>query len=98
LSLRRAKTAALEPTAANSFGWEGEIWGKDLRGKLTMVERRISVYQTALRDSLEVFDLTHPVGQRVPSGTNLGHQIFQSPQTHAEAKVKRFDRLKSIFR
>jgi hypothetical protein len=32
------------------------------------------------------------------SGENLGHQIFQSTQTHAEAKVKRFDRLKSIFR
>jgi hypothetical protein len=40
--LRRAKTASLEPTAANSFCWKVKL-GKDLRGKLTMVERRISV-------------------------------------------------------
>ena len=40
-----------------------------------MSERRISVSQTALRDSLEVFDLAHPAGQWVPSGTNLGHHL-----------------------
>ena len=28
-----------------------------------------------LRGSLEVFDLAHPAGQWVPSGTNLGHQL-----------------------
>jgi hypothetical protein len=28
--------------------------------------------QTALRGSLEVFDLAHPAGQWVPSGENLG--------------------------
>jgi hypothetical protein len=33
-------------------------------------------WQTALRGSLEVFDLAHPAGQWVPSGENLGHQIL----------------------
>jgi hypothetical protein len=47
---------------------------KDLRGKSRLVERRVSVYQTALRSSLEILDLAHPAGQWVPSGTNLGHQ------------------------
>jgi hypothetical protein len=51
-----------------------------------------------LGGSLKVFDLAHPAGQWVPSGENLGHHISQSPQTHAGAKVKRFDRLKFIFR
>jgi hypothetical protein len=31
--------------------------------------------QTALRGSLEVFDLAHPAGQWVPSGENLGHHL-----------------------
>ena len=43
-----------------------------------MVERRISVWQTALRGPLEVFDLPHPAGQWVPSGENLGHHPFIS--------------------
>jgi hypothetical protein len=38
-----------------------------------MSERRISGYQTALRGSLEVFNLAHPAGQWVPSGENQGH-------------------------
>ena len=48
---------------------------KDLRAKPTISERRISVWQTALRGSLEVSDLTHPAGQWVPSGENLVHQL-----------------------
>jgi hypothetical protein len=40
-----------------------------------MPERRISLEQTALRGSLEVFDLTHPAGQWVPSRENLGHHL-----------------------
>jgi hypothetical protein len=40
-----------------------------------MSERRISVSQTALRGSLEVFDVAHPTGQWVPSGENLGHHL-----------------------
>jgi hypothetical protein len=35
---------------------------------------RLSV-RGALRGSLEVFDLAHPAGQWVPSGTNLGHHL-----------------------
>ena len=46
----------------------------DSPGKTTMVEKPIDVQQTALRGSLEVFDLAHPAGQWVPSGENLGHQ------------------------
>jgi putative endonuclease len=46
---------------------------KDLRGNWQMSERQISVGNTALRGSLEVFDLAHPAGQWVPSGENLGH-------------------------
>ena len=43
--------------------------------------------QTALRGSLEVFDLTHPAGQWVPSVENLGHHLqvldFKRPKpTH----------------
>ena len=41
----------------------------------------------ALSGSLEVFDLAHPAGQWVPSGTNLGHQISKFPQTHAAARL-----------
>ena len=41
-----------------------------------MFERRISVRQTALRGSLEVFDSAHPAGQWVPSGQNLVRQTF----------------------
>jgi len=40
---------------------------------------------TALRGSLEVFDLAHPAGQWVPSGENLGHHL----------QVVDFKRLKS---
>jgi hypothetical protein len=47
--------------------------GKDLRGESKMSESLISVYETALRGSLEVFYLAHPAGQWVPSGENLGH-------------------------
>jgi hypothetical protein len=35
-------------------------------------------WQTALRGSLEVFDLAHPARQWVPSGTILGHHPFIS--------------------
>ena len=40
-----------------------------------MDEKRVLVFQTALRGSPEVFELPHPTGQWVPSGTNLGHQL-----------------------
>src|SRR5688572_1441061 len=72
LSLCRAKTALTEPTpATRSIGGNSE----GLRGKSRLDERQISVQQTALRGSLEVFDLAHPAGQWVPSGTNLGHHL-----------------------
>jgi hypothetical protein len=48
---------------------------KDLRGKSMVADRRNPVEQTALRGSLEVFDLAHPAGQWVPSGENLGHHL-----------------------
>ena len=50
----------------------------DWLGKSEVFEKRISVWQTALRGSLEVFDLPHPAGQWVPSGENLGHHPFIS--------------------
>jgi len=62
-----------------------------------MSERRFPFSKTALRGSLEVFDLTHPAGQWVPSGENLGHQISKSPQALVAAKIVRFDRLESRF-
>jgi len=50
-----------------------------------------------LRDSSEAVDGAQPTDEWVPSEENLGHQILKSPQTHAGAKVKRFDRLKFVF-
>ena len=38
-----------------------------------MSERRISVWQTALRGSLKIFDLAQPARKWVPSGENLDH-------------------------
>ena len=38
----------------------------------SVIARRV---ETALRGSLEVFDLPHPAGQWVPSGINLGHHL-----------------------
>ena len=46
------------------------MYGK--RGESDQADLR---WQTALRGSLEGFDLVHPAGQWVPSRTNLGHHL-----------------------
>ena len=45
-------------------------------GKIEDVREADFCLATALRGSLEVFDLAHPAGQWVPSGENLGHHLL----------------------
>jgi len=47
---------------------------------------------TASRSSLEVFDLTHPAGQWVPSGKNLGHQLQVVDSIQLESATHSVDR------
>jgi hypothetical protein len=63
-----------------------------------MSERRISGYQTALRGSLEVFNLAHPAGQWVPSGENQGHHLQVVASERLKSRTHSVDRTAVTFR